>query len=166
MKTFAFGLALCSALIFAASQGFAAGQDEAFIHDAAQFGIAEVEAGKLADQKAQSSEVKRFANTMVADHTKANDELKQIAQGKAATAPARTGETQETELSRLRKLSGAEFDRAYMKEQVSDHQKTISIFEKEANNGSDPDLKAFAQKTLPILRRHLDLAQSLASKVS
>lgn len=168
MRGITFGLVIAAPFVFAAVPGHAAdklsAQDRSFVHDAAQGGLAEVQEGKLAQQKASSADVKQFANTMVTDHTKANDELKRIAQEKGVTAPARTSEQEATAEANLRKESGTQFDRDYIKQQIGDHQKTIALFEKQVNSGSDPDLKSFAQETLPILRRHLEMAQGLSSK--
>ena len=158
---------IATPLMLATVPGFAAGlssADHKFVEQAAAGGMAEVEEGQLAQQKASSNDVKQFASQMVTDHTKANDELKQIAQSKGITLPSHPTRAEERSESGLKKLSGTEFDRHYVREQVADHQKTVALFQKQANSGEDPELKAFAQKTLPILQRHLQMAQSLASK--
>jgi putative membrane protein len=153
--------------MLASAPGFAAGlssADHKFIDEAAAGGMAEVEEGQLAQQKASSNDVRQFASQMVTDHTQANDELKQIAQSKGITPPSHPTRAERRAEDGLKKLSGAEFDRHYAREQVQDHQKTVALFRKQADSGQDAQLKAFAQKYLPILQRHLDMAQSLSAK--
>jgi putative membrane protein len=136
-----------------------ASADQAFVRKAAMGGLAEVEFGKLAQQKASSDEVKQFASRMVQDHSKANDELKQIASSKGIEVPSELDRKHKNDYERLNKLSGAEFDRAYMNLMVDDHKKDVSDFKKEADSGKDADIKSFASKTLPTLQEHMQLAQ-------
>jgi putative membrane protein len=133
--------------------------DSSFATKAAQGGIAEVELGKLATEHASNDSVKRFAQQMVDDHTKANDELKTLAAGKGMNLPATMDSKSQATKNRLSKLQGAAFDRAYMADMVSDHKKDVAEFQKEADSGSDSDMKAFASKTLPTLRQHLKMAE-------
>jgi putative membrane protein len=155
-------------LVLTAGGGFAAGElstaDRSFVDAAASGGLAEVQDAQLAQQKAASNDVKQFATTMIADHTQANDELKQIAQSKGVTLPSKLTRAEQRAEEDLKKLSGAPFDRQYARQQVEDHQKTVALFQKEANSGQDPHLKAFAQKYLPKLQQHLQMAQSLTAK--
>lgn len=134
--------------------------DRKFAEEAAQGGMAEVEAGKMAQTQATAAPVKAFAEQMVADHTKANDQLKQLATTKGIMLPTKTDRSHSRSLEKLSKEKGAEFDREYMKMMVSDHKKTVSLFEKEAKNGKDPELKNFASTLLPDLQKHLKMAQS------
>ena len=97
---------------------------------------------------------------MVDDHSKANDQLKQIATSKGVNLPTALERSTQRELDKLSMMSGAEFDREYMKHMVSDHRKDVSDFKSEANRANDPDVKQFAASTLPTLQQHLDLAQS------
>jgi putative membrane protein len=136
-------------------------EDSKFAVSAASGGMTEVQLGELAQQKASSQRVKDFGAMMVRDHTKANDELKSLAGMKNITLPPAPGEDHMDHIKDLSKKSGKEFDRDYMKMMVDDHQKDISEFEKCSNNAADPDLKAFASKTLPILRMHLDSAKAV-----
>jgi len=122
--------------------------------------MAEVELGQLASQKAQSDQVKQFAQRMVQDHGKANDELKTLAQQKNITLPTDLDAKHKSTRDRLSKLSGAQFDRAYMQDMLADHRKDVSDFRKESQSGKDPDVKAWAAKTLPTLEEHLKLAES------
>jgi putative membrane protein len=139
--------------------------DSAFIADAARGGMMEVELGQLAVQQAASADVKKFGQRMIDDHSKANNELKQLAASKNVTLPADLNPGQKEMKDRLTKLKGAEFDRQYMKVMVEDHVEDVTKFEEEGKNASDPDLKAFATKTLPTLREHLQLAREVAKKV-
>ena len=97
---------------------------------------------------------------MVQDHTKANQQLEQIISQKGATLPNTTTTSQERETDHLAKLSGAEFDKAYMDHMVKDHKKDVKEFQKAADNAKDPDLKAFAANTLPTLQEHLQMAEN------
>ena len=127
--------------------------------------MAEVEWGKLATEKASSSDVKQFGQRMVDDHTKANDELKSLASKNGWNLPTDIGAKNQSEKERLSKLSGTEFDREYMKHMVTDHKKDVAEFEKESNSAKDSDLKGFASKTLPTLQEHLKLAEDTERKV-
>jgi putative membrane protein len=138
--------------------------DRDFATKAAQGGMAEVELGKLATQRAGNDKVKQFGQRMVDDHSKANNELKTVAGNKGVALPKKIDEEAAATKKRLSALKGADFDRAYMEDMVKDHQKDVAEFQMEANSGSDPDIKAFASKTLPTLQEHLKMAQdTLAS---
>ena len=134
--------------------------DRKFMEKAAQGGIAEVELCKLATRKAASPEVKQFGQRMVDDHSKANDKLKSLATAKGVNLPTGLDRSTRREMDKLSKLSGAEFDREYMKHMVSDHKKDVSEFKSEAKKAKDADVKDFAATTLPTLEEHLQLAQS------
>ena len=134
-------------------------EDIEFVLDAAKGGAAEVELGKLAAERASNPEVKKFAERMVTDHSKAGDELKSIAEGKGIKLPAQIEAKDRALINRLSKLNGAAFDRAYMQAMVSDHVKDVNAFKKEANSGRDPQMKSFASNTLPTLEEHLQHAR-------
>jgi len=134
-------------------------EDIEFILDAAKGGMAEVELGKLAAQRAQNEEVKKFAQRMVDDHSKANDELKQIAHSKSIKLPEELETKDKSLMQRLEKLNGPAFDRAYMTAMQNDHVKDVSEFKREANAGRDPQVKSFASSTLPTLEEHLQQAK-------
>ena len=138
--------------------------DQTFVKKAAQGGMAEVELGKLATQKASSEDVKKFGQRMVDDHTKANDQLKQIAGNKGVTLPTDLDSKDQALKDRLSKLDGDKFDQAYMKNMVRDHTKDVSEFRKESTSGKDSDLKSFASQTLPTLEDHLKEAKNIAPK--
>jgi putative membrane protein len=139
--------------------------DQQFVKKAAEGGLAEVELGQLATSKASNDAVKQFGQKMVDDHGKANDELKSIAQQKSITLPTELNAKDKAEKARLEKLSGAEFDKAYMQHMVKDHKKDVAEFQKESTSAKDSDVKQFASKTLPTLQEHLQLAQQTASQV-
>ena len=144
----------------AAAQSTIPAADRAFAEKAAMGGAAEVQSGRMAEQKGMNPQVKQFGARMAQDHAKAGDELKQIAAGKGLTLPQAPSPEDKREMDKLDKLAGADFDRAYMSHMVADHKKDIAEFEKEASAGQDPEIKAFAAKTLPTLREHLKLAMS------
>ena len=138
-----------------------ASKDRDFIMDAAMGGLEEVELGRVAAQKGTSEAVKQFGQRMVDDHSKANSELMSLASSKGITLPTTLDEKHQKDVTKLSAMSGAEFDRAYSKMMLSDHNKDVSEFEKQSTKGTDPDLKAFAAKTLPTLQEHLQLAKAL-----
>ncbi len=143
-----------------ATGGNVASADRTFIEKAAIGGMTEVQASQLAEQKGQSPAVKQFAQRMITDHTKANEQLTQIASSKGVTPPGELDSTHKREVDKLSKESGADFDKAYMKQMVSDHKTTVSLFEKEAKSGKDSELKQFAGTTLPTLQEHLKMAEN------
>jgi putative membrane protein len=139
--------------------------DRKFIEKAAVGGVTEVEMGKLGQEKASSGQVKQFAARMAQDHSKANDELKQLAQAKGVAVPETPDKAHKGDMDKLAKLSGAQFDRQYMAHMVDDHQKTVAEFKKASESAKDSEVKAFAAKTLPTLQDHLTQAQSLNESV-
>ena len=139
--------------------------DQHFVTHASQDGLAEVNHGRLAARKASNAEVKRFAQRMVQDHTAANEQLTRLANQKQFKLASTMGKKHDAMQEKLTRLEGEEFDREYMKHMVMGHKEAVSLFEKEAQNGKDEDLKSFAEKTLPKLKEHQKLAQSVASKV-
>ena len=148
-----------------AQSGKAATPDVAFAKEAALGGMAEVELGNLAKERASNSDVKQFGDRMATDHSKANDELKQWAQQKNITLPTTLDAKHKATRDRLAKLSGDAFDRAYMSDMVMDHQHDVAAFKRESTSGKDADLKAWAGKTLPTLQDHLKMAKDTATKV-
>jgi putative membrane protein len=162
MKTI-FAVALSAAVACATGTAFAApsAADTDFVKKAAQAGTAEVAAGNMAVSKGQSESVKTFGQRMVTDHSKAGEELKAVATKSGLTLPSTVSSEQKAAAEKLGKMQGADFDKAYAKQMVSDHQEAVALFQKEASSGNDADLKAFAQKTLPALQEHLKMAQTL-----
>lgn len=144
-----------------AGMGNMSSADRDFVMDAAIGGLMEVELGRIAAQKGMSDSVKQFGQRMVDDHSKANEELMTLAQSKGITLPTALDEKHQKDVTKLSAMSGAEFDRAYSKMMLSDHNKDVKEFEKQSTKGGDADIKAFASKTLPTLREHLQMAQAL-----
>lgn len=139
--------------------------DQQFMTNAAQGGKAEVQLGVLAVQNASSSDVKNFGQRMIDDHSRVNSELMQLASSKSVILPSELKIEQQATIDRLSKLSGKEFDRAYMAEMLKDHQGDVAEFERAANQASDADLKSWIKNTLPTLREHLQMATDIAKKV-
>lgn len=135
--------------------------DRDFVTKATQAGIAEVKEGQVAVKHGGSQAVKDFGQKMIDDHTKAGDALKSIAQSKGITVPTQPDAAQQTKLDSLDKLTGATFDTTYVKGEKTDHLQAIHLFESEIKKGSDPDLKAFAGKTLPMLQEHYKMLQKI-----
>jgi putative membrane protein len=139
--------------------------DQQFVSLAAMGGLAEVQLGRLATERAARGSVQQFAERMVLDHGALTAELAKLAERKGLTIPVAPGEAHQQGKERLARLSGHDFDRAYMQEMVADHTKDIAHFEHQAQRGSDPDLKAFAAEALPVLRQHLDMARNVNTQV-
>ena len=133
-----------------------------FMEKAAQGGLAEVELGQLAQQNGSSQEVKDFGQRMVDDHTKANDQLKQLASQKGVGLPSGLDAKDQATKDKLSKLQGAAFDKAYMNDMVMDHKKDVAEFKHESTAAHDSDLKSWAGETLPTLQSHLQMAEKLA----
>lgn len=148
-----------------APSGKLATSDRTFMRKAGQGGLAEVELGNLAQQNASNDQVKQFGERMVTDHTKANDTLKSLAGNKNVALPTQMDAASQREKTRLEKLKGTQFDMAYMNTMVKDHQKDVADFRREARTAKDPDVKAFAQQTLPILEDHLKMAREVQSSL-
>jgi len=140
--------------------------DERFVKKAAQGGMAEVEFGQLALQKASNPEVKKFAQRMVDDHSKANNQLKEVASSKNITLPQSLDAKDQATKQKLSTLSGDQFDKAYMSDMVKDHTKDVAEFQHESSSAKDPAVKDFATQTLPTLQDHLKEAKEIAPKVT
>jgi len=128
-------------------------KDVNFIQKAAGGGQQEVENGKLAEKQGKSADVKRIGARMVADHTRANKELTELA--------TRKGVKFDTRGVRAQNIGAADFDRSYLKLLEADHKSDIADFEKQAKSGDDRDLKSWAAKTLPMLKEHLAMVQNV-----
>jgi putative membrane protein len=134
--------------------------DQKFIKDAAAGGMMEVELGKIAADKGTNDKVKAFGKRMQEDHGKANDELKKLAADKGVEIPTALEGKHKKTVDRLSKLSGEDFDRQYMRAMVDDHKEDLEKFQREADKGADPAIKQFASKHVPVLKKHLELAQT------
>ena len=136
-----------------------------FMVSAANGNMTEVNAGKLAEQKAQNSRVKNFGSMMVKDHTAANDELKSLANQKNVTLPSALGNDKQDAINDLNKETGKKFDKDFIDMMVRDHKKVIDDFQTADNNTNDADVKAWIEKTLPTLKMHLDSAQAIQNAI-
>ena len=167
-KKFPMLIAVTAAGALVLASATAAGQtaDSKFAMDAAKGGLMEVEMGRMAADHATNPDVKQFAQRMVTDHTKANEELKTIASRKGITLPASIDASEKAKIDKMSKMSGGAFDKAYMDDMVKDHKKDVAEFRKQANSGKDADIKGFASKTLPTLEEHLKMAQDAHAKVA
>ena len=150
-----FVVALSGALCLAATneKGSLSASDRAFMKAAAKGGEMEVAMGNIASQNATSADVKSFGQRMVTDHSKANEELKSIAEKKGVTLPTKKPTEKWTS------------DKAYMNSMVEDHEKDLAEFQKEASETNDPDLKQFANDTAKLIQQHLDLAKETQGKL-
>jgi putative membrane protein len=136
-------------------------EDSSFAREACQTGAAETELGKLAAQNTKNKAVRSFAKSLAEDHARAEKELAQLFSRKGIPAEKELADSLQNSLERLAALKGGEFDQAFKQQVIEDHEKAIALFEKQAERGTDPDLKAFAQKHLPHLREHLAQARQL-----
>jgi putative membrane protein len=135
----------------------AGGIDASFIKKAADGGMTEVALGKVAAEKGGSQEVKDFGNQMVKDHSKANDELKEIASKMNVGVPAKVSADHQAKIDKISGLAGAAFDKAYVQEMVTAHEKDIAAFEKADKEVKNDDLKKFIEDTLPTMKGHLEM---------
>ncbi len=140
--------------------------DRAFIEKATAGGMLEVELGKIAQQKASNSEVKRFGQKMSGDHARANSELEKIAVNRGVPVPSALPDEKRADVDRLAGLSGEQFDREYMKFMVADHQQDVAEFRKASTTSGDPEVKRFAAKTLPVLEEHLKMAEKVNASLT
>jgi putative membrane protein len=137
--------------------------DESFYKSAAEGGIAEVDAGHLAQDKGNSQQVKDFGAMMVKDHSAANEKLQALASSKSITLPTSASVGQMASKAKLDVLSGNAFDKSYVKGQIKAHRETVALFRKEISAGQDADAKAFASATLPTVRAHLKAITAIAA---
>jgi putative membrane protein len=140
-------------------------KDRLFMDKAAAGGIEEVDLGNAVKDKASDQQVKDFANKMVTDHSKANDELKALMSQKGLSAPTDIPAKDKSTDDKIKAKSGADLDKAYMSDMVKDHDADVKAFQTEAKSGDDPDVKAWAAKTLPTLEEHQKMANDIAQKV-
>ena len=163
MKTFflTMGLALAVATVAFGAETEKSSADTAFIRKAANGGMTEVELGKIAEKNGTKAEVKEFGESMVKDHGKANDDLKSVASKMNVEVPEKVNAKHQATIDKLSKMSGESFDKAYAKQMVQDHKKTVADFESAQSNVKNEDLKKFITDTLPVLKEHLEMAQKM-----
>jgi putative membrane protein len=155
-------LLLCAAIAWAGSAGAAAMSDQDFAVKAARDGATEVALGHVAEQNGQSQAVKDFGRRMVKDHGEAGEKLKAAARQDGIALPEQAP-PKASDAHELGKLKGAEFDRAYARQAVEDHEKAVAMFQREARDGRKEHVKVFAEETLPVLEDHLRMARALDS---
>jgi len=157
---------ILATLTAAAPLAFAAdtASDTSFYRNIAEGGMAEVDLGKLAQQKSTDSKVKDFAQMMVKDHSAANEKLESLASSKHIPLPKTLDASHEATKTKLEGMSGANFDKSYVESQLKAHEKTVNLLEKEISSGQDADAKAFAQSVLPTIKEHLQAVRALASE--
>lgn len=139
--------------------------EESFLKTAAQGNQAEIALGQLAERKAFSPEVKQFGAKMVQDHQKAGEEVKQLASKEGVQLPMQISDKQKRKQQELSQLSGKDFDRAYIQYMLQDHKKEVNEFEQNGLQLQDKDVKQWASGTLPVLKQHLQQAQTIASSI-
>lgn len=158
--TFAAALAavLCVSSVYAADKSDnSSAMDKTFIMKAANGGMTEVELGKIAAQKGASQDIKDFGSRMVKDHSKANDQLKEVASKVNVTVPSKLDAKHQAMVDKMSGLSGAAFDQAYAKAMVKDHEEDISEFKMADKQVKNADLKKFIEKTVPVMQEHLEM---------
>ncbi|HVV73473.1 MAG TPA: DUF4142 domain-containing protein [Verrucomicrobiae bacterium] len=148
-----------------AQRGQLSDSDYRFVEKAARGGLEEVELGQLAEQKGNDQSVREFGKRMVTDHTKLNDQLKQIASQKGATLPASMTQHENSSMQKLEGATGVKFDQTYAKNMVKDHKKDLKEFQNAAKSLQDPELRNFAESAVPILQEHLTMAQNMETTV-
>jgi putative membrane protein len=135
--------------------------DKDFATKAAQAGIAEVAEARLALKNSTRPDVQNFARRMIADHTKAGDQLKSIASSQGLALPGDPSPEDQQAMTKLGSLSGEDFDRAYIESQVSAHEAAVGLFTQESEQGKDAQFRSFASSTLPTLKDHYQMIKSL-----
>jgi putative membrane protein len=149
----------------AKKDGKIAGQDMKFMREMAQANLAEVQAGKMAASKASSAEVKKYGQHMVDDHSKALSENRSLAKAKGVQAPSQPAKKHQAAMKKLEKEKGEGFDKAFMQQMVKDHEEALKLHQDAAKNAKDPQLKAAAEKSVPVIQKHLEEAKSIVSSL-
>ena len=140
--------------------------DSKFMMLAATSDMNEIGLSQQALSKSSNEEVKKLAQMMIDDHTKSSEELKPIAASKGVVLPAEMDSKHKSGMEKMSAMSGMEFDMAYVKMMVKDHEKAVALYQKEADNGKDAEAKAFAAKTLPVVQMHLDMSRKMMSSMN
>jgi putative membrane protein len=162
MHKLVFAAIVAASLAPATALAAASSADKAFITEAIQGNLAEIQMGQLAQQKGQSDAVKSFGQMLVTDHQANNQKATQVADQLGVTPPQQPSAKQKADYRKLSKLSGAAFDRQFARMMVMDHKQDIAKFQREAKKTNDP-LGQYASNTLPVLKKHLDTAEKIES---
>jgi putative membrane protein len=139
--------------------------DRSFISQAAYGSLAEVDLGELAQTQASSQQVREFGGRMVTEHTQMNNDLVALASNKGVTPPSSTDPGREEIADMLEQLSGAEFDRQYIPQQLADHETTLALFQVQSNRGNDVELRQFAQRYTPVIQRHVEMLRRMSTQM-
>ena len=156
---------VASTVLGADQRGQLSEKDFKFVRDSLRGGTTEVQLGEMAVQKAENPGVKDFGQRMINDHNKANADLRRIAESKGTVLPTDLSHRENFEMDRFQKLSGKDFDKEYVEHMVKDHKKDVKEFQEASKDLTDPDLRAFAEKTLPTLQEHLQSIQDLQTSM-
>lgn len=165
VKTFWVGMSCClltCGMLQAQQPAKLNAADKQFLKMAADGNMMEAHAGQMAEAQASSESVKDFGKTLEQDHTKAYNELAAVADKAGESIPKGINVSHDKPMEQLMHLKGKAFDRSFVRHEIQDHQKTIAAFEREAKQGQNPDLMSYAQQSLPVLQKHLQMAQMLA----
>ena len=136
--------------------------DRMFVSKAMQGGMAEVQLGQLTLQKSNNEQVKQFAQRMIDDHTKLNDQMKPVAQQLGVSVPDQISKNDRKTIAKMQALSGTAYDQAYIKDMVKDHKQDLNQFQMEASSGQDQTVKDAASQGSKVIAQHLQMAQQLA----
>jgi len=139
--------------------------DKDFVKETTLGSMTEAKLGKLATTKSKNNDVKAFGQKMVEDHTKLNDSLKKTVKGKGINVPTQLDKEHQAIYDKLSKMDAKDFDKAYIDQSIDNHKKDVAAFDKQANDGTDVDLKSFASTNLPLLKEHLTTAQNIRDKM-
>lgn len=139
--------------------------DKEFMDKALQGGMEEVQLGGIAAEKAKNDEVRAFAQKMINEHSEAGNDLREIGKKKGVSLVGGTSAEQQKEMGEMSKLSGAEFDKAYVKKMVEAHEKDVAEFQKQSQSANDTDVRRFAAETLPTLKTHLEMIKDIQEKL-
>jgi putative membrane protein len=166
LAALALAAAAPAALAQAAAKGKLSKQDRQYFSSLAQANLAEVQAGKAAQDRAKSDEVKQFGEHMVEDHSKMLEEQQTLAKSKGVQLPKQPNKEQQAAMKKLQSAKGEQFDRAFMSQMVKDHEKALKLAQAAAKNAKDPQLKALAEKAAPEIEKHLQMAKQISDKAS
>jgi putative membrane protein len=139
--------------------------DRNFISQAAYGSLAEVDLGELAQKQASNAQVKDFGGRMVADHTQMNKDLVALASNKGVTPPSSADPGREAISDMLEQLSGPDFDRQYIPQQLADHETTLTLFQGQARRGQDVELRQFAERYTPVIQRHVEMLRRMSTQM-
>jgi putative membrane protein len=140
--------------------------DSKYMMMAATSDMNEIGLSQQALSKSTNEDVKKLAQMMIDDHTKSSEELKPVAASKGVVLPTEMDSKHKSAMEKMSSMSGMEFDMAYVKMMVKDHEKAVALHQKEASSGKDAEAKAFAAKTLPVVQMHLDMSRKLMSSMN